>query len=80
MSRGLQNLFVVCAMILVFVAWVLVITFRIAPCANRVEEAGYEDAYRTIWLLTQVVSWVVGAVIGKIGGKLISQINGWNED
>ena len=78
MSRRLQNVFVVCAMILTFVAWVLLIFFQIAPCANQVKEAGYEDAYTMIWLLTQIVSWVVGAVIGRVGYKLIAQINGWD--
>ena len=80
MSRKLQNVFVVCAMILAFAAWVLVVTFRIAPCANLVKEAGHEDAGRMIWILTQIISLVVGWATGKIGGKLLSQINGWNSE
>ena len=79
MSRKLQNVFVVCAMILAITAWVLVVLFQIAPCAHTIEEAGYEDAYRMIWLLTQIISWVVGAVIGRVGYKLLSQINGWDK-
>ena len=77
MSKRLQNVFVVCAMILAITAWVLVVIFQIAPCANTIAEAGYENASRMIWLLTQIISWVVGAVIGRIGSKLLSQINGW---
>ena len=80
MSRRLQNVFVVCAMILAFVAWVLVITFRIMPCASSVEEAGFEEAYITMWTLTHIVSWIVGAVIGRVGYKLLAQINGWNSE
>ena len=76
MSRRLQNVFVVCAMILAFVAWVLVVFLLINPCANQVKEGGYEDAYIMIWALTQIVSLVVGAAIGRVGGKLIVQING----
>ena len=76
MSKRLQNVFVVCAMILALTAWVLVAIFRIAPCANQIKEAGFEDAYHMIWLLTQIISWVVGAVIGRVGYKLLSQING----
>lgn len=80
MSRKLQNVFVVCAIILAFAAWTLVVTFRIAPCANLVKEAGHEDASRMIWILTHIVSWVVGGVIGRVGGKLMAQINGWNSE
>ena len=80
MSRKLQNVFVVCAMILAFAAWVMVITFRIMPCASAVEKAGFEDAYITMWALTHVTSWVVGGVIGRVGGKLMAQINGWNSE
>ena len=80
MSRRLQNVFVVCAMIIAFAAWVMVITFRIMPCANSVKGAGFEDAYITMWALTHIVSWVVGGVIGRVGGKLLSQINGWNSE
>ena len=78
MSRRLQNVFVVCAMILAFAAWVLVITFRIMPCASAAEQAGCQDAYIMIWALTQIVSWVVGAVVGHVGYKLLAQINGWD--
>lgn len=78
MSKKLQNVFVVCAMILALAAWMLVVFFRIAPCANTIKEAGYEDAYITIWLLTQIISWIVGAVIGRVGYKLLSKINGWD--
>jgi len=81
MSRRLQNVFVVCAMILVFVAWMLAVFFLIKPCANQVKEAGYEDACAMIYLLTQIISCVVGAVTGRVGYKLLSQINGWgNKD
>lgn len=80
MSRRLQNLFVVCAMILVFTAWALVITFRIMPCADQIKEAGYGQACSMIWFLTHIVSWVVGSAIGRVGYKLLAQINGWNED
>lgn len=79
MSKRLQNVFVVCAMILALTAWVLVAIFWIAPCANTIEEAGYEDAYRMIWLLAQIISWIVGAAIGRVGYKLLSQINGWDK-
>ena len=79
MSRKLQNVFVVCAMILAFAAWVLVVFFRIAPCANQIKEAGFKDAYIMIWALTQIISWVVGAVVGHVGYKLLAQINGWNK-
>ena len=78
MSKRLQNVFVVCAMIIALTAWVLVEIFWIAPCANTIAEAGYEDAYRMIWLLAQIISWVVGWGTGRIGGKLLSQVNGWN--
>ena len=80
MSKRLQNVFVVCAMILSFAAWVLVVFFLITPCANQIKEAGYEDAHTVIWALTQVVSLVVGWGTGKIGGKLLAQINGWNQE
>ena len=80
MSRRLQNVFVVCATILAFAAWVLVITFLIMPCASAAEEAGCREAYITIWALTQIISWIVGAVIGRVGYKLLSQINGWNSE
>ena len=78
MSKRLQNVFVVCAMILALTAWVLVAIFWIAPCANQTKEAGFEEAYVTMWALTQIISWVVGAVIGRVGYKLLSQINGWD--
>lgn len=78
MSKRLQNVFVVCAMILVFVAWVLVVIFRIAPCTNQVKEAGCEDACYMIWSLTQITSLVVGWATGKFFGNLLSKINGWN--
>lgn len=78
MSKKLQNMFVVCAMILAFVAWILFVFLLIKPCANQVKEGGYEDAYSLIWLLTQIISWVVGAVTGRVGYKLMAQINGWD--
>lgn len=65
-------------MIIALTAWVLVTIFRIAPCANTIVEAGYEDAYRMIWLLAQIISWVVGWGTGRVGYKLLSQINGWD--
>lgn len=77
MSKRLQNVFVVCAMVLAITAWMLVAIFQIAPCANTIKEAGYEDAYRMIWSLTRIIGCVVGAVIGMVGSKLLSQINGW---
>ena len=77
MSKRLQNIVVVCAMILAITAWVLVEIFQIAPCANTIEEAGYENASRMIWLLAEIISCVVGWVIGKVGSNLLSQINGW---
>lgn len=80
MSKKLQNVFVVCAMILVFAAWVLVVIFRIAPCANQIKEAGYEDAGYMIWALAQIISLVGGWATGKVGGKLLSKINGWNSE
>lgn len=80
MSRKLQNVFVVCAMIIAFAAWAMVVIFRIMPCAKLVKEAGYKEAYCIIWLLTQVVSCVVGWVIGNDGGKLLAQINGRSKE